>query len=251
MSAPCKFKTALRRPPRLLLLPVLAAGVAILVSAQRLPWHPKQSEALAGVTRVLLDTPTVHVEKWTTTSGYDAEGTADYVRRSICGTMDQILEERQVEVEDYMMCLGESEAAAARREALTAAGARFRELSNEWVGTHRTEEKLAAFHLGEELAEIKKLEVDALIVVCANGVLVSKGERALSAMGAISGGAGGANLILHIGVIRPRSGELAFFTENVISGDFLKHPERLENSVAKALGAVFGRNGAAQKESKP
>ena len=191
------------------------------------------------------------MEKWTASSGSYAEGTADHVRRTICGTMDQILEERQVEVEDYMLCLGESEASMERRQALDAAAQRFRNLANEWVGFHRTEEKLENFHLGDELTEIKKLNADALILVAANGVLATKGERAMSAMGPLTGGGGpGQSLTMHIGVIRRQTGELMYFTEREMGGDFLKHPDKLENFIEQALGSVFGRQAPAQKDSK-
>jgi hypothetical protein len=219
---------------------------------QKLPWHPKQGEALSGVNKVMLDTPSVRVEKWTATSGSYAEGTADHVRRTICGSMDQILEERQVVVEDYMLCLGESEASVERRQALAAAAGRFRDLANEWVGFHRTEQKLESFHLGEELEVTKKLPVDALIVVAASGILTTRGARAMSDIASISGGGGPAqSLVLHIGVIKPQTGELVFFTENAIGGDFLKHPEKLENSIEKALNEVFRRTSAPQKDSNP
>jgi hypothetical protein len=219
-----------------------------LVLAQKLPWHPKQGEALAGVTRVMLVTPMVRVEKWAARSGWEAEGTADHVRRTICGTMDQILEERQVTVDDYLLCLGESEASLEKRQALSAAALHFRDLVNDWSGPHHTEQKLESFHLGDELEVTKKLEVDALILVTANGILTTKGERAMSA--ASMGGGPGQGLVLHIGVIRPQTGELVFFTENTIGGDFLKHPERMENSIEKAMTEVFGRSSPSQKDSK-
>src|SRR5271155_2682262 len=50
------------------------------ILAQKLPWHPNQEE-LTGVTRVLLVPPDVRVEKWTTTTGQEIEGTAEFVRR--------------------------------------------------------------------------------------------------------------------------------------------------------------------------
>jgi len=228
-----------------LLLCLVAAPGA---NAQKLPWHPKQGEALAGISRVVLVPPTVHVEKWTATTGREAQGTADSVRRTICGMLDQVMEERQVAVDDYMLCLGESEASVERREALAAAALHFREMANNWAGARRSEQKLEAFHLGDELTEIKKIPVDALILVSANGIVTTKGERAMAA--ASLGGGPGQSLVLHIGIIRPQTGELAFFTENVVGGDFLRHPERLDNAIEKAMGAVFGRAGAGSKESK-
>jgi len=219
--------------------------------AQKLPWHPKEAEALAGASRVLLAPPTVHVEKWTATTGREAEGTADYVRRTICGTLDQTLEQRQFVVDDYLLCLGESEASVEKQNAINAAALHFRQLASEWATSRHGEEKLEAFHLGDELAAVKKLDVDALILVSANGILTSKGERAMSAAGVISGGGGpGQSLVLHIGVIRPQTGELVFFTENTAGGDFLKHPERLESALEKAMAEVFGRASSSQKDSR-
>lgn len=218
--------------------------------AQKLPWHPRQGEALAGVRRVILVSPTVHVEKWTATSGWEAQGTADHLRRTICGNLDQVLEERQVVVDDYMLCLGESEANLARREALAAAAVHFRDMANDWSNVHHTEQRLEEFHLGDELPAIKTLDVDALILVSANGILTTKGEKARSAMGGLAGPSGpGQSLLLHIGMIRPQTGELVFFTEHGMGGDFLKHPEKMEAFIEKTMATVFGGEGTAQKNS--
>ena len=231
-------------------LAALALVLCASGSAQKLPWHPRQGEALSGVNKVVLVSPTVHVEKWSARTGREAEGTADYVRRVICGSMDQLLEERRVAVEDYPLCLGESEASLDRRQALAAAGMHFRAMANDWSTTHHTEQRLEAFRLGDELAEIKKLEVDALILVDANGILTTKGEKALSAIGSLGGGPG-QSLVLRIGVIRPQTGELVYFTEHGMGGDFVKNQDKLEGFIEKTMGSVFGRSASPQGESKP
>jgi len=208
------------------------------ISAQKLPWHPKQ-DALNGVERVLLIPPDVRVEEWTARSGREGEGTADHVRRTICGNLDQLFEQKKVEVSNYLLCLGEGEADVETLGAVRAVREHFRELVTSWTKASHGEIVLEGFHLGDELPVTRKLNVDALVVVCANGTLTSKGERAISAVGAI-GGAGGQGLSIQIGIIQPHSGELVFFTQKNIGGDFLKHEDRLEKAIEKAVQAAFG-----------
>jgi hypothetical protein len=207
------------------------------LSAQKLPWHPKQ-EALSGVERVLLVPPDVRVEEWTATSGREGEGTAEHVRRTICGNLDQLFEEKKIEVSNYFLCLGEGEATLETQGAVQAVRTHFRELVTAWTKASHGEIVLEGFHLGDELPVTRKLNVDALLVVCANGTLTSKGERAISALG--SAGAGGQGLSIFIGIIRPQSGELVFFTQKNIGGDFLKHEDRMEKAIEKAVQAAFG-----------
>jgi hypothetical protein len=219
------------------------------LSAQKLPWHPKQ-DALAGVERVLLVPPDVRVEEWTATTGREGEGTADYVRRLICGNLDQLFEEKKLEVSNYFLCLGEGEASVETQGAVRAVQEHFRELVTAWAKSSHGETTLEGFHLGAELPATRKLGVDALVVVCANGTLTSKGERAISAVGA-SGGPGGQGLSIQLGVIRPQNGELVFFTQKNIGGDFLKHEDRLEKAIEKSVQAAFGPAEAPAKSPSP
>jgi len=207
------------------------------VSAQKLPWHPRQ-DALSGVERVLLVPPDVRVEEWTARSGREGEGTAEHVRRTICGNLDQLFEEKKLEVSNYFLCLGEGEASIETLGAVRAVQVHFRELVTAWTKASHGEIVLEGFHLGDELAVTRKLGVDALVVVCANGTLTSKGERAISAVGN-PGGGGGQGLSIYIGVIRPQAGELVFFTQKNIGGDFLKHEDRLEKAIEKSVQAAF------------
>jgi len=137
------------------------------MSAQKLPWHSNQ-EVLGGVRRVLLVAPDVRVEKWSATSGQELEGTAEHVRRTICGNLDQLFEDKKLEVSNYFLCLGEGEASVETQEALRAVQAHFRELVTAWAKSSHGETTLEGFHLGDELAVTKKMDVDALVVVCAN-----------------------------------------------------------------------------------
>lgn len=213
--------------------------------AQKLPWHTKHTEAVTGVTRVLLVPPDVRVDQWSTTSGRELAGTADYLQRTICGTLDQQFEEKKILVSDYPLCLGEGESSVERRDAIAAARARFRELVTAWMKPRRPSDLLEEFHLGEEGEAIKKLEVDALILVCADGNLKTKGERI---MGGLNGGAPSEGVLLHVGMIQPRTGQLVFFTEKDVGGDFLKHPERLETAIEKCVQAALSLPGASTKE---
>jgi len=233
----------------LVLLIVFFLPLLPRLSAQKLPWHPNQ-EILSGVRRVLLVAPDVRVEKWSATSGQELEGTAEHVRRTICGNLDQLFEEKKVEVSNYFLCLGEGEVSVETQEALRAVQGHFRELVTAWSKSSHGETTLEGFHLGEELAVTRKMDVDALVVVCANGTLTTKGERAMSAVGSL-GGSTGQGLSIHIGVIRPRSGELVFFTQKNIGGDFLKHEDRLEKAVEKSIQAAFGPAEGATKGSNP
>jgi len=61
----------------------------------------------------------------------------------------------------------------------------------------------------------------------------------------------GQSLTIHIGVIRPQSGALLFFSEKTIGGDFLKHEDRLEKAVEKSIQAAFGPAEGAAKGSNP
>jgi len=207
------------------------------ILAQKLPWHPNQEE-LTGVTRVLLVPPDVRVEKWTTTTGQELEGTAEFVRRTICGTLDQLFEDKKIEVNDYLLCLGEAETSVETHDAIRAVQVHFRELVSAWEKSPHGEMTLESFRLGDELAVTKKLAVDALVVVCANGAITTRGERAMGAIGS-RGSAPSQNLSLQIGVIRPHTGLLVFFTQKNIGGDYLKHEERLEQAVEKAVQAAF------------
>lgn len=207
------------------------------LSAQKLPWHPKQ-EALSGVERVLLVPPDVRVEEWTATSGREGQGTAEYVRRLMCGDLDQLFEEKKIEVSNYPLCLGEGEATVETLGAVHAVREHFRELVTAWTKASHGEIVLEGFHLGDELPVTRKLNVDALVVVCANGTLVSKGGRAVGAL-APPGSIGGQGLSIFIGVIQPQTGELVFFTQKNLGGDFLKHEDRLEKAIEKVVQAAF------------
>jgi hypothetical protein len=219
---------------------IFAAAALLLTNfpapAQKLPWHGRQAEVLPEAKRVMLLPPDVHVDQWTTTSGRELSGTSDYVRRTICGTLDQVFEEKKVDVSEYPLCLGEGELTVERADAIMAVIKRFRELVTAWTKPRRQADLLDTFHLGDELETIKKFEVDALVVVCADGNLKSKGEKA---MGALGGGAPAESILIRIGVIRPRNGELLFFTEKGVGGDFLKHEDKLEGAIDKAVRSAF------------
>jgi len=208
-------------------------------SAQKLPWRAGEEDALAGATRVLLVPPDVHVEKWTVTTGTETTATADYLRRTMCGQMDDLFEQRKLLVSDYFLCLGEGETTLERRDAIRAVQQRFRDLVTAWSRPAHRSDLLQNFRLVEELEVTKKMEVDVLIVVTADGTLVSKGEKAVSTMGGIMGGGGSQGLAIHFGVIRARTGELLFFSEKYVGGDFLKHPEGLEKAIQKSVQAAF------------
>lgn len=211
-------------------------------SAQKLPWRAKEEDALGGATRVLIVPPDVHVEKWTATTGMETSATADHLRRTICGELDDLFEQRKLLVTDYMICLGEGESTRERVEAILAVQTRFRELVTKWSKPGHASGLLQTFHLAEELAETKRMDADVLIVVAADGTLTSKGEKALSAMGGLAGGPGvSQGLTIHFGVIRAKTGELLFFSEKSQGGDFLKHPEGLEKAIQKSVQAAFAK----------
>jgi len=218
----------------------LLAGVFVAVLplwAQKLPWRAREGDFLGDVTRVLLVSPDVRVEKWTATTGRELEGTSDHVRRTICGELDDLFEQRKFQVSDYPLCLGEGEASRERLEALRAVQTRFRELVAEWSKPHHRADLLQGFHLGEEHPEIKKLDSEVLILVTADGTFTSRGEKAMSVVG--GGGGPGQGLMIHFGVVRVQTGELLFFTEKFLGGDFLKHEEKLEEAIQKAVQSAF------------
>ena len=209
-----------------------------LAGAQKLPWRALEEDALGGATRVLLIPPDVHAERWTATSGYETSGTADHLRRTICGQMDDLFEQRKLLVTDYMLCLGEGEYTPQRIGAIRAVQARFRDLVNTWSKPVHRNDLLQGFRLVEELEETRRMDADVLVVVTADGVLTTKGEKAVSVVG-MGGGGGGQGLMLHFGVIRAHTGELLFFSEKYMGGDFLKHPENLEKAIQKSVQAAF------------
>jgi Gram-negative bacterial TonB protein C-terminal len=215
-----------------------------LLSAQKLPWRAKEGDLLGDVTRVLLVPPDVRVEKWTATSGRELEGTSDHVLRTICGELDEVLEQRKIQVSDFSLCLGEGEASRERIEALRAVRSHFRELVTAWSKPGHHDDLLQSFHLGDELPEVNKLDADVLILVTADGTLTTKGEKAMEMVGGITGGPG-QGLMIHLGVIRPRTGELLFFSEKNVGGDFLKHEDRLEKAIQKAVQSAFAASSAA------
>jgi len=218
-----------------------AAGLLAALApatAQKLPWHGRQAEVLPEAKRVMLLPPDVHVDQWTTTSGRELSGTSDHVRRTICGTLDQLFEEKKVDVSEYDLCLGEGQTTVERIDAILAVNKRFRDLVTAWSKLRHESDLLDSFHLGDELDTVKKFEVDALVVVCADGNLKSKGEKAMGVLGS-GGGAPGESILMRIGVIRPRNGELLFFTEKAIGGDFLKHQDKLESAIDKAVRSAF------------
>ena len=221
---------------------VFAVATAIFAQAfaQKLPWRAKEEDALGGATRVLLVPPDVHVEKWTATTGSETSATADHLRRTMCGEMDDLFEQRKLLVSDYMLCLEEGESTRERIDAIRAVQARFRELVTAWSKPGHHSDLLPSFHLGEELAATRKFEADVMILVTADGTLTTKGEKALAAVGGIAGGPGsGQGLMLHFGIIRARTGDLLFFSEKFVGGDFLKHPEGLEKAIQKSVQAAF------------
>ena len=225
--------THTRKSPVFLLL----LWLPLLAAAQKLPWRANEEDALAGATRVLLVPPDVHVERWTLTTGTETSATADHLRRTMCGEMDDLFEQRKLIVSDYLLCLGEGEATVERMEALRAIQSRFRELVTAWSKPAHGSHLLENFRLVEELHETKKMDADVLIVVTADGVLTSKGEKAVSAVGMMGGGSQG--LMIHFGVIRARTGELLFFSEKFLGGDFLKHEDKLEAAIQKSVHAAF------------
>jgi len=222
-------------------LAISLTGLCLLArisgQAQKLPWHTKHADAMGGITRVLLVPPDVHVDQWSTTSGRELAGSNEFLQRTICGNLERLLAERKLAVND-MLCLGEGESSSERRDAIVAVGARFRELVTAWSKPRHAADLLEAFHLGDELEAAKKLGVDALVVVCADGNLKTKGEKIMGNIG--GGGVPGEGLLLHLGIIRPLTGQLVFFTEKDMGGDFLKHPDHLENALEKAVQAAFG-----------
>lgn len=223
------------RPSRLALL---AAVLVVLspASAQKLPWRAGQGDFLGDVTRVLIIPPDVRVEKWTASSGRELEGTSDHVLRTICGELDEVLELRKIQITDFSYCLGEGEASRERIEALRAVRSRFRDLVTAWSKPGRRGDLLQSFHLGEELPEVKRLEAEVLILVTADGAIASKGGKAVEMVG---GGGPGQGLTLHFGVIRVQTGELLFFSEKNVGGDFLKHQDRLERAIQNAVQSAF------------
>ena len=231
MSARNLFKP-LRRP-----LIAAALVLAVSASAQKLPWRAREGDFLGDVTRVLLVAPDVHVDKWTATSGEELGGTSDHVRRTICGELDDVFERRKLQVTDYDFCLGEGEASRERIEALRAVRLRFRDLVTAWQKPEHRNDLLPTFHLGEEQEEIKKLDCDVMILVTADGNINSRGARAREFMGGGPGASQG--LLIHFGVIRVRTGELLFFTEKFLGGDFLKHEEKMEEAIQKAVQSAF------------
>ncbi len=221
---------------KLRLLSFLSALMAVLsaASAQKLPWRAKEEDALGGATRVLLVPPDVHVEKWTVTTGTETSGTADHLRRTICGEMDDVFEQRKVIVSEYPLCLGEGETTVERQDALRAVQLRFRELVEAWRRPGHRNDLFENFRLVEELTVTRKMDVDVLVVVTADGTLTSRGEKAVGVMGG-----GGEGLLIHFGVIRAQTGELLFFSEKFLGGDFLKHVDRLETAIQKSVQAAF------------
>jgi len=228
----------LRIPPAARAAALVAALVVILPAfAQKLPWRAKEGNFLGDVTRVQLLAPDVSVAKWTATSGRELEGTSDHIRRTICGELDDWFEQRKFHVSDYMLCLGEGEASRERLEALHAVQTRFSELVTAWNKPGHHSDLLPAFHLGEEHEEIRKLDAEVLILVVAEGNLTSKGEKAMSMVG--GGGGPGQGLTIHFGVVRVKTGELLFFSEKSLGGDFLKHEDKLEEAIQKAVQSAF------------
>jgi len=222
------------------------------LAAQKLPWHGRQAEVLTGLTRVLLVPPDVHVDEWSTTSGRELSATGDYTRRTICGTLDQFFEEKKVEVYNYALCLGEAEVTQEQVNTIRALQTRFRELVTAWEKPRRQADLLDTFHLGEEGEQVKKLAVDALVMVCADGNLRTKGEKTASRFGGLAGGGGAPSegVLLHIGMIRPRTGELLFFTLKDVAGDFLKHEDKFEAAIEKAVRAAFEAPAASTPAAK-
>jgi len=219
-------------------------SLAVHAWAQKLPWHARQEDFLGDVTRLFLVPPDVHVDRWTATSGRELQGTSDHVRRTICGELDQMFEQRKIQVNDYLLCLGEGEAGYEKREAILAVQSRFRELVTAWSRPGHRSDLLPSFHLGEELAATKKLDAEVMILVTADGTLTSKGEKAMQAMGGLAGGTGpGQGMLIHFGVIRVQTGELLFFSQKYVGGDFLKHPDRLEKAIQNAVQAAFASPG--------
>jgi len=214
---------------------ILCAAIALVgpAAAQKLPWHATEGDVLGGATRVFLVPPDVHVEKWTIKSGTETTASADYLQRIMCGEMDDLFEQRKIEVRDFFLCLGEGETTHEKRDAVMAVQQRFRDLVTNWSRPIHRGDLLQSFRLVEELEVTRKMEADVLIAITADGSLVSRGEKAIS----MTGGAQG--LMLHIGVIRARTGELLFFSEKFIGGDFLKHPEGLEKAIQKSVQAAF------------
>jgi len=220
------------------LVPVIAV-LALLVpaSAQKLPWRAGGGDILGDVTRVLLIPPDVRIEKLTASRGSELEGTSDHVLRTICGELDEVLEQRKIQVPDFSYCLGEGEASHERIEAIRAVRSHFRDLVTAWSKPGHHADLLQSFHLGDELPEVKKFDAEVMILVTADGAITSKGARAMEMM---SGGEGpGQGLTLHFGVIRVQTGELLFFSEKDLGGDFLKHEDRLEKAVQKAVQSAF------------
>jgi hypothetical protein len=207
-------------------------------SAQKLPWRAGEEDVLTGATRILLVPPDVHVEKWTITTGSETSATADHLRRTMCGEMDDLFEQRKLLVSDYLLCLGEGETTVERFDAIRSVQQRFRDLVTAWSRPAHRSDLLQSFRLVEELPVTRKMDADVLVVVTADGTLTSKGEKAMSTMGGIMGG-GSQGLMLHFGVIRARTGELLFFSEKFVGGDFLKHPEGLEKAIQKSVQAAF------------
>jgi hypothetical protein len=224
--------------PRQFALFLALCGLLSAASAQKLPWRASEEDALGGASRVLLVPPDVHVEKWTVTTGTETSATADYLRRTICGELDDLFEQRKLLVTDFSLCLGEGEYTVERLDAIRAVQSRFRELVAAWSKPAHRNDLLQSFHLVEELQATRKMDADVLIVVTADGILTSKGEKAMSTMGGIMGG-GSQGLMIHFGVIRARTGELLFFSNKFVGGDFLKHPEGLEKAIQKSVQVAF------------
>ena len=84
------------------------------------------------------------------------------------------------------------------------------------------------------------LESDVMVMVCADGNLKTKGEKTAGKFGGVVGGsAPGEGILLNIGVIRTRTGELLYFAQKDVGGDFLKHEDKLEKGIEQAVRSAF------------
>jgi hypothetical protein len=102
------------------------------------------------------------------------------------------------------------------------------------------------FTLGDQVLNFNPgASADALVFVCAQGVLTTGGKKAFSA---VVGGNGADYLLVRISVVDSQSGVILYYGEAVEAGNFVSNPERLNTVVEKALKEFDGPAGKKGKK---
>lgn len=167
----------------------------------------------------------------------DLPGVAEHLSLTVQGQLDRIFESKGFSV---VHVFEEGDDHRARREQLLADFTENRGLS----GPSSSRLRLSALTYSRALKEGESAEL--LVLVSGRAVLETRARSVLSAVGTvITRSVPSEPLTLSVALVDSNSGEIVFESSCGVTGDFLKHPEKISRQLRTALRPFFANHRAA------